>query len=107
MAEFTGFPAEGSAFLNKLPGCDKAWFQDHKALYQETLVEPSKAFVEALGDRLRVEVSGGLIASPPERRSPPWIAGGRPWETTARVATSPQPSRSSRRAGRQRWQEWS
>jgi len=29
MAEFTGFPAEGIAFLNKLPGRDKAWFQDH------------------------------------------------------------------------------
>jgi uncharacterized protein (TIGR02453 family) len=64
MAEFTGFPVEGIAFLNKLPGRDKAWFQEHKALYQEALVEPSKAFVEAIGERLRAEVSGGLVAQP-------------------------------------------
>lgn len=64
MSEFGGFPSEGIDFLGKLPGRDKVWFQKHRALYQEALVEPSKAFVVALGHRLQEEVSGGIVAQP-------------------------------------------
>ena len=51
---FTGFPAEGTRFLKGLAANNnKAWFDAHRAAYDDCLIEPAKAFVDAIGPRLR------------------------------------------------------
>jgi uncharacterized protein (TIGR02453 family) len=62
---FGGFGAEGLAFLATLERDNtKRCFDAHHAVYQQELLEPSKAFVAALGQRLRRRVSAGLRAEP-------------------------------------------
>jgi uncharacterized protein (TIGR02453 family) len=51
---FAGFPPEGPRFLKGLAANNnKAWFDAHRAAYDECLIEPGQAFVEAIGPRLR------------------------------------------------------
>ena len=51
---FTGFPAEGTRFLKGLAANNnKGWFDAHRAAYDDCLIEPAKAFVDAIGPRLR------------------------------------------------------
>ncbi len=51
---FSGFPPETLAFLSGIAAHnEKAWFDDNRALYEAGFVEPARAFVEALGPRLR------------------------------------------------------
>lgn len=51
---FAGFPAEGFRFLKGLAAHNsKQWFDEHREAYEECVLEPAKAFVEALGPRLR------------------------------------------------------
>lgn len=57
MAEgsFTGFPPEGLQFLADLgENNDRDWFNARKQKYQESVVAPAVAFVESMGDRLRL-----------------------------------------------------
>ena len=61
---FTGFPAAGLEFLHDLSRRDKAWFDTHRDSYTTSVVAPTKAFVVALGARLRDEVSPGIVAEP-------------------------------------------
>jgi uncharacterized protein (TIGR02453 family) len=64
MSDFAGFPAAGLKFLKQLPARDKAWFQANRETYDETIVGPSKAFVEILGENLRESISSSIIAEP-------------------------------------------
>jgi uncharacterized protein (TIGR02453 family) len=64
MAEFTGFPAEGLALLTVLPRRDTAWFKANRPTYEAAVALPAKAFVDALGDRLRSNISVGIVSSP-------------------------------------------
>ena len=64
MGDFDGFPGQGLEFLTELGQQDKAWFQDHRATYDEAVATPAKAFVEAMGDLLRADVSSDLEAQP-------------------------------------------
>jgi len=51
---FTGFPAEGLAFLAGLAqNNNREWFEARREVYQTALLEPALAFVETLGERLR------------------------------------------------------
>lgn len=61
---FTGFPAAGLAFLDDLSRNDKAWFDDHRDIYANAVVAPTKALVVALGERLCEEISPGIVAQP-------------------------------------------
>ncbi len=53
-AGFAGFPRETFAFLEGIAAHnDKTWFEAHRDLYEAGYVAPARAFVEALGPRLR------------------------------------------------------
>jgi uncharacterized protein (TIGR02453 family) len=63
-AEFAGFPAAAFAFLSGIATHnDKAWFDAHRTLYEEGYVAPARAFVAALGPRLR-DISAGVQFEP-------------------------------------------
>ena len=54
MAQFDGFPKESFAFLRGLKrNNSKKWFDAHRGDYDDYLLEPAKAFVEAMGARLQ------------------------------------------------------
>lgn len=47
---FDGFPMETVRFLSELSSHnEKAWFNAHRAAYDQYWVEPAKAFVEVAG----------------------------------------------------------
>jgi uncharacterized protein (TIGR02453 family) len=51
---FAGFPSETFAFLEGIKAHnDKAWFDAHRDLYEAGYVAPARAFVEALGPKLK------------------------------------------------------
>ena len=51
---FTGFPPETFAFLKGIhEHNEKAWFDANRALYEAGYVAPARAFVEALGPKLK------------------------------------------------------
>lgn len=54
VAPFQGFPREGLEFLCALEqNNDKLWFDEHRSAYERHLLEPAKAFVNAVGVPLR------------------------------------------------------
>ncbi|MFO1034480.1 MAG: DUF2461 domain-containing protein [Hyphomicrobiales bacterium] len=54
MSSFSGFPPETFAFLKGLAKTNsKEWFEQHRADYELYDLAPAKAFVEALGPRLK------------------------------------------------------
>ncbi len=62
---FKGFPVEGFAFLEGLKKKnDKAYFDKHRAQYDEFVVAPSRSFVVALGHELQQRVAKGFVAIP-------------------------------------------
>lgn len=65
MTRFSGFGEAGFAFLTELEANNsKAVFDAHRAVYEEALVLPAKAFVAELGDELRQRVSPGVRSEP-------------------------------------------
>lgn len=61
---FEGFPPEGLRFLAGLAEHnDKAWFDEHRAAYERSLLEPARDFVEAMGAELE-PVYPGINADP-------------------------------------------
>jgi uncharacterized protein (TIGR02453 family) len=53
LPSFQGFPAEGLKFLKDLAAHNRRpWFEAHKGIYQESLLRPAQAFVNALGESL-------------------------------------------------------
>lgn len=54
MTAFAGFPEETFRFLRDITkNNDRTWLEAHRAEYDAGHVEPAKAFVSALGPRLR------------------------------------------------------
>jgi uncharacterized protein (TIGR02453 family) len=54
MSEFDGFPPETTEFLRRLSeNNSKAWFDEHRAEYDDYWVEPAKCFVVAAGEALQ------------------------------------------------------
>jgi uncharacterized protein (TIGR02453 family) len=54
---FTGFPPEAITFLSEIiRHNDKEWFEAHKERYIQSILDPSKAFVEAMGEHLQILV---------------------------------------------------
>jgi uncharacterized protein (TIGR02453 family) len=62
--EFTGFPAEGPAFLEELPSHDKEWLAANRKLYESGVMEPAKAFAAAMGERLQDDISPAIVSQP-------------------------------------------
>jgi uncharacterized protein (TIGR02453 family) len=59
-ASFSGFPKETFAFLEGISAHnEKAWFEAHRELYEIGFVAPARAFVDALGPRLK-KISPGV-----------------------------------------------
>jgi uncharacterized protein (TIGR02453 family) len=62
--EFAGFPKELVAFYRDLSrNNEKAWFDAHKEDYERFVTQPSRAFIIALGERLKKFIPG-IIADP-------------------------------------------
>lgn len=58
---FPGFPPEGLQFLADLEyNNNRDWFQAHKSVFETTLLDPLKAFVSIMGQRLQ-SVSANII----------------------------------------------
>ncbi len=54
MREFTGFAPETLAFFRELEANnDRDWFADNRATYDTHVLEPSRAFVDEMGLRIR------------------------------------------------------
>lgn len=64
IAEFLGFSRETVRFLTGLRrNNDRAWFEAHREDYERHLLEPSQAFVVAMGGRLRA-IAPNIVAVP-------------------------------------------
>lgn len=61
---FSGFPKKTITFLRDLAAHnDRDWFAAHKAEYETSVLEPARAFVLAMGERLR-RLTPGLRFDP-------------------------------------------
>ncbi len=66
---FDGFPRETVSFLSELAkNNDKAWFEERKGDYEQEVLEPARAFVAAMGERLK-KISQGVVADPRRDKS--------------------------------------
>ena len=62
--KFTGFGKDTVRFLSGLQAHnEKAWFDAHRADYESALIEPAKAFVEAMAPQLR-KLDSSIQAEP-------------------------------------------
>ncbi|MFC2164883.1 DUF2461 domain-containing protein [Acidobacteriota bacterium] len=66
---FAGFSKETLSFYRQLKrNNNKAWFDRHKGEYEQYVLEPAKAFVVALGEKIRESIPG-IIAEPKINKS--------------------------------------
>jgi uncharacterized protein (TIGR02453 family) len=64
MTDFNGFPQELLEFYQELSlNNDRAWFERNRDRYSRHVVRPAIAFVEAMGERLRL-ISPHIVADP-------------------------------------------
>jgi uncharacterized protein (TIGR02453 family) len=64
MIEFTGFPERTVTFLADLAvNNKKTWFDAHKEDFNRFVIDPARAFTEAMGERL-TSIAPGIIAEP-------------------------------------------
>jgi len=64
MTDFPGFPADFFAFFRELARHnERPWFNDNKARYYESVVNPISAFIVAMAPRLR-KISPHYVADP-------------------------------------------
>lgn len=69
MTSFKGFSRKMVDFFTSLEkNNNKEWFESHRKDYETFVMEPSKAFVEAMGERLKV-FSSDIIAVPKVNKS--------------------------------------
>ena len=62
---FAGFGGDGLAVLAGLREQNtRTYFETHRDTYREQVIEPAKAFVTELADRLRPIAGPGLVAEP-------------------------------------------
>lgn len=67
--KFIGFSKETIRFFIELKKHNnKAWFDRNRRIYELHVMEPAKAFVVAMGERLK-ELSAGILAIPKANRS--------------------------------------
>jgi len=67
--EFRGFTKETVAFFRGLKKNNtRKWFEGHRDVYEQHVMEPAKAFVVALGVRLK-EISPNIVAAPKINKS--------------------------------------
>jgi uncharacterized protein (DUF2461 family) len=64
MPAFAGFPRSALSTLRALPSRDTGWYAAHKAEVAAALIDPARALVEELGERLRAELSPSIEAQP-------------------------------------------
>ena len=62
--DFSGFPQVGLDFLVELGQNNKAWFDEHRKIYDSEVVKPAKAFVTAVGSLLQEGISDAIEAQP-------------------------------------------
>ena len=66
---FTGFSKDTIKFFDGLrKNNNKDWFEQHRDMYENSVLEPSKAFVVAMGARLRA-IAPRIIAVPKVNKS--------------------------------------
>ena len=54
---FNGFSKEGIEFLKKLEkNNSKVWFENHRHIWEQTILAPNKAFIEDMGETLQILV---------------------------------------------------
>ena len=69
IAEFRGFTKETVAFFRGLKKNNtREWFEGHRDVYEQHVMEPAKSFVVALGNRLK-EISPNIVAAPKINKS--------------------------------------
>lgn len=57
MSRFSGFPQDAITFFEEIAIFnEKIWFEENKARFQASVQKPAQAFVEALGERLKILV---------------------------------------------------
>jgi len=62
-------PVNASDFFHRLTvNNSKEWFQEHREEYDNSILEPSRHFVMAMGERF-IELSSGIVADPRVNRS--------------------------------------
>ena len=67
--DFGGFSRETVVFLRGLKKNNtREWFESHRNAYEDFVLEPAKAFVTALGRRLK-EISPNIVAAPKINKS--------------------------------------
>ncbi|MFC1607517.1 DUF2461 domain-containing protein [Candidatus Latescibacterota bacterium] len=67
--EFTGFPEECITFLSNLSDNNTTnWFKQHRNEYDDYVLDPSRAFIGAMGKRLQ-SITPDIIADPRVNRS--------------------------------------
>jgi uncharacterized protein (TIGR02453 family) len=55
--EFNGFSKEGIEFLRDLrQNNSKEWFENHRYIWEKTILEPNRAFVKDMGETLQILV---------------------------------------------------
>jgi len=55
--QFNGFTKEGTTFLKNLEkNNSKVWFENHRHIWEKTILAPNKAFIEDMGDTLQILV---------------------------------------------------
>jgi len=65
---FNGFSKGTIDFFNGLKRTNnKAWFEGHRDIYEAHVMEPAKAFVRAMGARLRT-IFPNIIAAVPSAK---------------------------------------
>ena len=69
VSEFRGFSKETVAFFRGLKrNNSRDWFESHREIYENHVLEPAKAFVVAMGRRLK-EISPNIVAAPKVNKS--------------------------------------
>jgi len=64
VSEFKGFSAKALTFLDDLANHNhKAWFDEHKQIYEEEILAQAPAFVTALGERLQT-IAPAIVYDP-------------------------------------------
>jgi uncharacterized protein (TIGR02453 family) len=68
-ATFQGFSRETVSFFSQLRrNNNKEWFERHRDIYEAHVLEPAKAFVLAMGNRLKT-ISPHIVAAPKVNKS--------------------------------------
>jgi len=66
---FSGFSKDTIKFFDGLQkNNNRHWFEEHRGMYENSVLEPSKAFVKAMGARLRT-IAPKIIAVPKVNKS--------------------------------------